>query len=136
MLVVDGHQDARELMSAVLQQRGARVVGAASADEALDVLRKEHPDVLLSDAEMPGQDGYALIQKVRALPPEEGGRVPAAALTAYARREDRVQTLLAGYQIHVAKPVAPDELVTVVSILGGRGGPGYPAGGLDGGAAR
>jgi len=136
VLVVDGHQDARELMSAVLQQRGARVVGAASADEALDVLRKEHPDVLLSDAEMPGQDGYALIQKVRALPPEEGGRVPAAALTAYARREDRVQTLLAGYQIHVAKPVAPDELVTVVSILGGRGGPGYPAGGLDGGAAR
>ena len=60
----------------------------------------------------------------------------AASLTAYARREDRVQTLLAGYQIHVAKPVAPDELVTVVSILGGRGGPGYPAGGLDGGAAR
>jgi len=133
VLVVDGHQDARELMSAVLQQRGARVVGVASADEALDVLRNEHPDVLLSDAEIPGEDGYALIQKVRALPPEEGGRIPAAALTAYARREDRVRTLLAGYQIHLAKPVAPDELVTVVSILGGRGDSGYPAagGGVD-----
>ena len=120
VLVVDDDQDARELMRAVLQQRGARVVGAASTDEALKLLRTGNADVLLSDVEMPGEDGYALIQKVRALPPEEGGRVPAAALTAYARREDRVRTLLAGYQIHLAKPVEPEELVTVVSSLSGR----------------
>ena len=120
VLVVDDHPDARDLMSAVLQQRGARVLGAATTGEALALLRAESPDVLLSEVEMPGEDGYALIQKVRALPPEEGGRVPAAALTAYARREDRIRTLLAGYQIHLAKPVAPDELVTVVSSLSGR----------------
>jgi PAS domain S-box-containing protein len=120
VLVVDDHQDARELMGAVLQQRGARVVGAASADEALRLLHAEPVDVLLSDVEMPGEDGYALIQKVRALPPEEGGRVPAAALTAYARREDRVKTLLAGYQVHLSKPVQPDELVTIVASLSGR----------------
>ncbi|PYQ16670.1 MAG: two-component hybrid sensor and regulator [Acidobacteria bacterium] len=122
VLVVDDHQDARELMTAVLQQRGARVVGAASTDEALELLRTEKPDVLLSDVEMPGEDGYALIRTIRALAPEEGGRVPAAALTAYARREDRVKTLLAGYQIHLAKPVAPEELVTVVTSLTGRSG--------------
>ena len=120
VLVVDDDQDSRELIRAVLQQHGARVVGAASTDEALKLLRAENADVLLSDVEMPGEDGYALIQKVRALPPEEGGRVPAAALTAYARREDRVKTLLAGYQIHLAKPVEPEELVTAVSRLSGR----------------
>jgi PAS domain S-box-containing protein len=120
VLVADEDQDSRELISAVLQQRGARVVGAASTEEALNLLRTENADVLLSDVEMPGEDGYAFIQKVRALPPEEGGRVPAAALTAYARREDRVKTLLAGYQIHLAKPVEPDELVTAVSSLSGR----------------
>jgi CheY-like chemotaxis protein/two-component sensor histidine kinase len=120
VLVVDDHQDTRELMSAVLQQHGARVVGAASAEEALARLRTETVDVLLSDVEMPGEDGYALIQKVRAQPPEEGGRVPAVALTAYARREDRVRTLREGYQVHLAKPVAPDELLTVVASLSGR----------------
>jgi CheY-like chemotaxis protein len=120
VLVVDDHQDTRELMSAVLQQRGARVVGAASAEDALQRLRTDTVDVLLSDVEMPGEAGYALIQKVRAQPPEEGGRVPAVALTAYARREDRVRTLREGYQIHLAKPVAPDELVTVVASLSGR----------------
>jgi PAS domain S-box-containing protein len=120
VLVVDDDQDSRELIRAVLQQRGARVVGTASTDEALKLLRAENADVLLSDVEMPGEDGYALIQKVRALPPEDGGRVPAAALTAYARREDRVKTLLAGYQIHLAKPVEPEELVTAVASLGGR----------------
>ena len=120
VVVVDDDQDSRELINAVLRQRGARVVGAASIDEALGLLRTENADVLLSDVEMPGEDGYALIQKVRALPPEEGGRVPAAALTAYARREDRVKTLLAGYQIHLAKPVEPEELVTAVSSLSGR----------------
>jgi len=123
VLVVDDDQDSRDLMSAVLQQRGARVLGAASADDALRLLRAEHPDVLVSDVEMPGEDGHALIQKVRALPEEEGGRVPAAALTAYARREDRIKTLRAGYQIHLAKPVAPDELVSVISSLSGRGRP-------------
>ncbi|HEY2945470.1 MAG TPA: ATP-binding protein [Vicinamibacteria bacterium] len=120
VLIVDDDPDVRELMRAVLQQRGARVVDAASTDDALSLLRTESPDVLLSDVEMPGEGGFALIQKVRALPPEEGGRVPAAALTAYVRREDRLWTLLAGYQIHLAKPVEPEELVAAVSRLSGR----------------
>ena len=91
-----------------------------SAAEALEAVRRERPDVLLSDVEMPGEDGYAFIAKVRALPPEEGGRTPAAALTAYARMEDRTKALRAGFQLHVPKPVDPAELVAVVANLATR----------------
>ena len=82
------------------------------------------PDVLLSDIEMPGEDGYSLIAKVRALGAERGGNTPAAALTAYARAEDRTRALLAGFQLHVPKPVEPLELVAVVTNLAGRAVPG------------
>ena len=74
--------------------------------------------MLLSDIEMPGEDGYALIRRIRARPPEQGGRLPAAALTAYARTEDRMQALLAGFHMHVPKPVQPAELAAVVASLG------------------
>jgi CheY-like chemotaxis protein len=78
------------------------------------------PDVLLSDVEMPGESGYNLISKIRRLPPERGGRVPAAALTAYARLEDRTRALRAGFQMHVPKPLNPAELTTIVASLAGR----------------
>ena len=94
---------------------------AASAAEALDVLQRERPDVVLSDIAMRDEDGYDLIRKVRGpAPGRSGGRTPAAALTAYGRLEDRMRALSAGFQLHVAKPVDPAELVAVVATLGGR----------------
>jgi CheY-like chemotaxis protein len=119
-LVVDDEADARDLIAAVLQGRGARVFLAASAAEAVTVLQAERPHVALSDISMRDEDGYDFIRKVRALPAESGGRTPAAALTAYGRLEDRMKALSAGFQLHVAKPVDPAELVAVVATLGGR----------------
>ena len=92
----------------------------ATPAEALEAVRRLRPDVLLSDIEMPGTDGYTFISQVRALPPEEGGQTPAAALTAYARVEDRTRALRAGFQLHVPKPVEPAELVAVVANLAAR----------------
>jgi PAS domain S-box-containing protein len=120
VLVVDDDADARQLIATVLDERGARVVAVGSAAEALAALDQLRPDVLLSDIEMPGDDGYALIRRIRALPPERGGRLPAAALTAYARTEDRMQALLAGFHLHMPKPVQPAELAAVVASLAGR----------------
>jgi CheY-like chemotaxis protein len=120
LLVVDDEPDARDLVAAVLQERGAVVLLAGSSAEAVTVLQAERPDVLLSDISMRDEDGYDLIRKVRALPAESGGRTPAAALTAYGRLEDRMKALSAGFQLHVAKPVDPAELVAVVATLGGR----------------
>jgi CheY-like chemotaxis protein len=120
VLVVDDDPDALHLISTLLQERGARVTAVGSSPEALAALENEQPDVLLSDIEMPGQDGYALMRSIRALPPERGGRVPAAALTAYARTEDRMQALLAGFHLHMPKPVQPAELAAVVASLAGR----------------
>jgi CheY-like chemotaxis protein len=120
VLVVDDEPDARNLIAAVLQGRGAQVLMAAAAAEAVTILQAERPDVVLSDISMRDEDGYDLIRKVRALPPESGGRTPAAALTAYGRLEDRMKALSAGFQLHVAKPVDPAELVAVVATLGGR----------------
>ncbi len=117
VLVVDDQADARESVTAVLEERGAHVVVVASAAEALEAIERYRPQVLVSDIGMPGEDGYELIRKVRALRPEEGGRIPAAALTAYARIEDRAQALQAGYQIHVPKPVDPAALIAVVARL-------------------
>ncbi len=93
---------------------------AGSAAEALAMIRAEAPDVLVSDIGMPGQDGYALIRQVRALDEAHGGNVPAVALTAYARSEDRMKAIRAGFQMHVAKPVEGAELITVVASLAGR----------------
>jgi PAS domain S-box-containing protein len=120
VLVVDDQEDARELMCAVLGRCGARVVAVDSTAAALEVLDELRPDVILSDLEMPGEDGYSLIRKVRQRPPEKGGTVPAAALTAYARTEDRLQSLRAGFHRHVPKPVEPDELAEIVASLAGR----------------
>lgn len=120
-LVVDDEADARELVSFILRQREAEVITAASVAEALEALERSRPDVLVSDIGMPGQDGYELIRKVRALGPERGGQIPAVALTARAGLEDRMRLFSAGYQMHVPKPVEPAELVNVVASLIGRG---------------
>jgi PAS domain S-box-containing protein len=119
VLVVDDHADTRDVVAMSLEQAGAAVITAASAAEALAVLRERRPEVLLCDLEMPGESGYELMQKVRALPPDGGGLTPAVALTAYARDEDRVRTLLAGFQRHLAKPARPDDLATAVAALAG-----------------
>ena len=119
VVVVDNEADARSLVSAILERCGARVLCADSAATALDLLEREVPDVLLSDIAMPGEDGYQLIRRVRALP--DGRRhIPAAALTASATATDRARALLAGYQAHVPKPVEPSELAVVVAALAGR----------------
>jgi CheY-like chemotaxis protein len=98
------------------------VIAAASVPEALDALRDEAPDVLVSDLRLPREDGYDLIRQVRARDAERGARTPAVALTAYARVEDRSRALDAGYDAHVPKPVAVTELVMVVAGLAGRSG--------------
>ncbi|MBF2000667.1 MAG: PAS domain-containing protein [Synechococcales cyanobacterium M58_A2018_015] len=120
ILLVDDEADARDLLSTVLSGCGATVTTAASAAAALNCLQRLQPDVLISDIGMPDEDGYALIARVRALPPDEGGRTPAIALTAYARVEDRTRTLAAGFQMHMAKPVNLIELTTVIASLTGR----------------
>lgn len=117
VLVVDDEPDARELLSAMLGEYGAEVIAVATAREALEALHRWKPNVLLSDIGMPEEDGYALIRKVRALDAEQGGRIPAVALTAYARAEDRTQALIAGFQLHVPKPINPAELAVVVAKL-------------------
>jgi signal transduction histidine kinase/ActR/RegA family two-component response regulator len=120
VLVVDDEPDTLELIKELLSQCGAEVFTAASSAEALDLLRGVTPNVIVSDIGMPGEDGFEFIRKVRALPPERGGRIPAVALTAYARAEDRLRVLRSGYQMHVAKPVELAELVAIVSNVVGR----------------
>jgi CheY-like chemotaxis protein/signal transduction histidine kinase len=117
VLVVDDDDDARELMLEALLGYGARVSGAASVAEALAAVAQQRPDVLLSDIGMPGEDGYSLIRRIRTLAPCDGGTIPAAAITAYNRSEDRLLALDAGFQLHLAKPIDPSDLVaTVVSL--------------------
>lgn len=120
VLIVDDEADTRELLRAVLEHCRADVITVRTTAEALEAIVRFRPDVLVSDLGMPGEDGYALIEKVRALPIERGGQTPAAALTAYVRAEDRVKVLRSGYQLHVPKPVEPAELVTVVAHLAAR----------------
>jgi PAS domain S-box-containing protein len=120
VLVVDDEPDVRDFVASILEESGATVRVAASAQEGFDFLREERPAVLISDVGMPGEDGYGLIRWVRALPSEAGGRTPAVALTAYAARQDRTRALLEGFQLHLAKPVEPAELVAAVANLGGR----------------
>ena len=115
VLVVDDEEDAREAMAVLLRQAGARVLSVASAEEALEMLERMRPDVLLSDIAMPGEDGYALIRRLReqtAVP-----RIPAAALTAYATLEDRAKALRAGYDEHIPKPVDPTRLIGAIALL-------------------
>jgi len=117
LLVVDDDVDTRELIDWVLRRAGAEVVTAESAREALDALEKERFHLLISDIAMPEEDGYSLLKKVRALAPEHGGRIPAIALTAHSMVTDRLQSLRAGFQSHVPKPVVPEELVEVVASI-------------------
>jgi PAS domain S-box-containing protein len=117
VLVVDDEPDARETLRQILEHCNAEVETVASAAEAISKLEAWRPDVLLSDIGMPGEDGYELIRRVRELPPDRGGRTPAAALTAFARGEDRRRALRAGFQMHLAKPVEIQELATVVASL-------------------
>jgi hypothetical protein len=127
VLVVDDEPDGREVVAAILSLCGAEVRTAGSGREAFDLLTTDKPDVLLADIEMPVEDGYSLLRRIRALPPERGGQVPAAALTAYAGKLDRTKVLAAGFQVHVPKPVEPADLVTVVASLAGvRPGPRAP----------
>jgi CheY-like chemotaxis protein len=121
-LVVDDEADARELVATLLEQCGARVTAVGSAQDAQAVLASEQqkrPDILISDVSMPEIDGYDLIRRIRELPPEKGGRIPAVALTAYGRSIDRIRALSAGFQMHMPKPVEPAELATVVASLTG-----------------
>ncbi|HEX3344269.1 MAG TPA: PAS domain S-box protein [Polyangiaceae bacterium] len=120
VLVLDDEPDARELVQAVLERGGAKVTLAASVAQALDRIRESPPHVIVSDIGMPDEDGYVFIRKLRALPRAEGGRIPAVALTAFARAEDRRRALVEGFQNHAAKPIEPQELVIVVANLAGR----------------
>jgi PAS domain S-box-containing protein len=117
VLVVDDEPDARALIQRLLEDCNAVVTLASSAEEAMEKLAAERPDVFISDIGMPGTDGYELIRRVRRLGPEHGGNTPAVALTAYARSEDRIRAVTAGFQHHVAKPVEPAELITMVANL-------------------
>ena len=120
VLVVDDEPDARALIKRVLLQCSANVITAASADEGLKILQAERPDVLISDIGMPEKDGYQFIREVRKLSAADGGRTPAIALTAFARSEDRTRAMLAGYQVHISKPIEPQELIATVGSLAGQ----------------
>ena len=120
VLVVDDQPDALGLIRRVLEACEARVRTSTNAHEALRLVEAEHPDVMISDIGMPGTDGFELLRLVRALGEDRGGQVPAIALTAFARSEDRDRALRAGFQVHVAKPVDPSELVATVASVAGR----------------
>ena len=122
VLVVDDEPDARALVRRLLEDYHAAVSTAASAGEAFQLVLKDPPDVLVSDIGMPGEDGYSLMRKVRALDNGTNGGIPAVALTAYARPEDRTMAIESGFQLHVTKPVEPDQLVSIVATLAGRDG--------------
>ena len=117
ILVVDDDADARDLLRRLLEESGAHVTLAASSPQALDIIRQGGLDILVSDIGMPGEDGYALLRRLRGLPPEQGGHLPAVALTAYARAEDRAKALRAGFQMHLAKPIEPTELIATLATL-------------------
>jgi len=120
VLIVDDEPDAREILRTMFQQCGAQVNTASSTSQALEVLTEWQPDVLISDVGMPDEDGYSLISKVRARAPEQGGRIPAVALTGYSSAEDRLRLLAAGYQIHMTKPFELEALAAVVATCAGR----------------
>jgi CheY-like chemotaxis protein len=122
VLVVEDEGDARDLIGIILQRCGADVTLTSSVPDAMTAFADRRPDVLVSDIEMPGEDGYSLIRRIRAMTPEDGADVPAAALTAYASPADRMKVLGAGFNIHVAKPVQPAELAIVVASLAARRG--------------
>ena len=117
ILAVDDQLDTLDMLRAVLVRHQALVETASSADSGIEMFLRWRPDVLVADIGMPVTDGYAFIAAIRALPEKQGGRVPAIALTAFARVEDRIRALASGYQMHMAKPVEPTELVVAVASL-------------------
>jgi CheY-like chemotaxis protein len=117
VLVVEDDDDAREVATACLERGGFEVRVASSANDALQTMPDWRPDVIVSDISMPEMDGYEFIRKLRALPEDRGGRVPALALTAYARLEDAAKAMSSGYQAHIAKPINPDELIAAITKL-------------------
>jgi hypothetical protein len=124
VLLVDDEPDARELVARLLRASGASVVSAGSGIEALALRQRQRPDILISDIGMPGMDGYELLRRMREGEDPQAERVPAVALTAFARSEDRTRALLAGFLVHVSKPVQPSELVATVASITGRTGKG------------
>jgi PAS domain S-box-containing protein len=120
VLVVDDEPDARQLIARILESCGAEVHIAASLPEALAQMKQHIPHALISDLGLPDNDGFDLIRSIRALDPDKGGKVPAAALSAFARAEDRRRAIIAGFRTHIAKPVEPAELIAVVASLAGR----------------
>ncbi|MBA3539517.1 MAG: hybrid sensor histidine kinase/response regulator [Deltaproteobacteria bacterium] len=122
ILVVDDELDARELVKSVLTDAGAEVFTASAADDALALVKAHRPDVIISDIGMPDRDGYQFMRDVRGLTALEGGKIPAIALTAFARSEDRTRAMLAGYQVHVSKPIEAMELVATIQSLAGNVG--------------
>jgi CheY-like chemotaxis protein len=127
ILLIEDDEDTRDVVGRLLETAGAQVFAAGSAPEGMDIFRAEHPDLLLVDIAMPGEDGLSLMRRVRALSAQEGGQTPAAALTARAVLEDRLESLRAGFQAHMAKPVPPAELIEVMASLAGRPVTGRPA---------
>ena len=117
ILVVDDEADAREVVSLILSSAGAEVTTVDSAARAVELVQRWHPDILVSDIGMPNEDGFTLMRQLRALPVEQGGAIPAIALTAFARTQDRLNVLSAGYQMHVPKPIEQLELLTVIASL-------------------
>ena len=117
VLCVDDELDIRELLGLLLGGQGAQVVVVETAEQAMQLLGSFRPHVLISDIGLPSEDGYSFIRRVRALEPSEGGSVPAIALTAYARAEDQRRAMKEGFQVHLAKPVDCDKLVSVITSL-------------------
>jgi signal transduction histidine kinase/CheY-like chemotaxis protein len=117
VLIVDDELDARELVTIMLERGGAQMKSACCSNEGIEIIRTWRPHVLIADIGMPDEDGYGFIKRVRELTDEQGGRTPAVALTAYARAEDRLRALSAGYQMHLSKPVNRVELSAVVAKL-------------------
>src|SRR5262245_173998 len=120
VLLVEDDEDTRDVVRRLLETAGASVLAAGSAAEGMDLFCAERPDLLLVDIAMPGEDGLSFMRRLRCLDAEHGGQTPAAALTARAVLEDRLESLKAGFQAHMAKPVPPAELIEVMATLAGR----------------
>jgi CheY-like chemotaxis protein len=117
VLLVEDNSDTLDMLKFIFDESGAEVITATSVDEALDALERFRPGALVSDIAMPDRDGCDLIRDVRSREPERGGNIPAVAVTAYARVEDRMRIMSAGFQMHIPKPINPDELIAVVASL-------------------
>jgi CheY-like chemotaxis protein len=120
VLIVEDNQDSRELLRMVLEYCGAVVTAAASAREAVGIVQSVKPDVVVSDIAMPSEDGYWLMDQIRKLPDDRGGKIPALALTAFRTEHNEERALAAGFQSYARKPVDPSELCRLVAGLGGR----------------